>query len=713
MSHLVAICSLLFLVACHDSERSNPVDPELTPAVQLQVSVDDTSGAAIVSWTRYAGDQPFGEYRVLRTSGDSQIADTLAVIDDANQLSYLDTSVVVGVSYEYQVSVVNAGGYGVPTRVEESSRLNLVPVEIVDVAFESATASATIEWTPYAGPRFAGYELSRRTAGIEPVVVASIPDIATTSFVDTSLHGNIEYIYRLVVKTTRAESVPGTEVRVTSFHALTATWPLDIADGDFVRLYREQPDRITALVSSPDSIRVVHFDPDGTLIEEQLLLELPFIEDTGIGEPFEVFDPRSADTAPLPEGGRALSLINRQRDPRNNSKEERIPWLMTFAPDGEPMRRNVVSITREDIVEQLDGDQLELFETWRLDLYDLVLVQVGIVGDEIVVENGGEALEFVNLVESFYKPHVVSLEHTPRADFMMFVSTPGRIRVTMDTVWGREDAEQSSLCAWYDGDPGQSALCAVMGFTRGSDLDRRPAVWVHSADHLPESWQFRGPDIAKIVGAPYRVGLSLNAAEDGIEGWIDSPVLWKGEDTESPWATVSVGPAELAVTDADQSIGITPAGEETGIWTLDVPASQVRSWTTEERSIRWTGVCLPLASKILVRPGPPQADWDFATSTIGGETGTGDGQLIFPLSFDVGANGDFYVLDAGNSRIQRFDAEGKYLTQWGRRGDEPGAFEFIGRNSTPEEVSGNIVLDEEGYIYVADVGNKRIQKFAP
>jgi DNA-binding beta-propeller fold protein YncE len=74
-----------------------------------------------------------------------------------------------------------------------------------------------------------------------------------------------------------------------------------------------------------------------------------------------------------------------------------------------------------------------------------------------------------------------------------------------------------------------------------------------------------------------------------------------------------------------------------------------------------------------------------------------------------GLDGRFVVLDAGNSRIQVFDAEGNYVTQFGREGSGPGEFNF----GTVGELVGSIAVDDEGFVYVADVGNGRIQKFAP
>ena len=71
------------------------------------------------------------------------------------------------------------------------------------------------------------------------------------------------------------------------------------------------------------------------------------------------------------------------------------------------------------------------------------------------------------------------------------------------------------------------------------------------------------------------------------------------------------------------------------------------------------------------------------------------------------------MLDAGNARIQVFDPEGNYITRWGRKGSGDGEFDFGGSGGTPEDFAGSVAVDSEGFIYVADVGNRRIQKFAP
>lgn len=77
------------------------------------------------------------------------------------------------------------------------------------------------------------------------------------------------------------------------------------------------------------------------------------------------------------------------------------------------------------------------------------------------------------------------------------------------------------------------------------------------------------------------------------------------------------------------------------------------------------------------------------------------GAFFGPRAIAIAPDGTLYVTDAGNHRLQRFDAEGNVLGVYGGRGTAPGAFsEPVG-----------LAIDRAGNLYVADTWNRRIQKF--
>jgi DNA-binding beta-propeller fold protein YncE len=65
-------------------------------------------------------------------------------------------------------------------------------------------------------------------------------------------------------------------------------------------------------------------------------------------------------------------------------------------------------------------------------------------------------------------------------------------------------------------------------------------------------------------------------------------------------------------------------------------------------------------------------------------------------------NGDFYVTDGyGNARVHKYSPAGKLLFSWGESGTEPGQFNIVH----------NIGTDKDGWVYVADRENQRVQVF--
>jgi len=84
-----------------------------------------------------------------------------------------------------------------------------------------------------------------------------------------------------------------------------------------------------------------------------------------------------------------------------------------------------------------------------------------------------------------------------------------------------------------------------------------------------------------------------------------------------------------------------------------------------------------------------------------GESGIGNGQFGGLNDAALDSNGNIYVPDRSNHRIQKFDRHGNYLDQWGTFGSGNGQFH------DPK----GIALDSAGNIYVADRRNDRVQKF--
>lgn len=90
------------------------------------------------------------------------------------------------------------------------------------------------------------------------------------------------------------------------------------------------------------------------------------------------------------------------------------------------------------------------------------------------------------------------------------------------------------------------------------------------------------------------------------------------------------------------------------------------------------------------------------TLGIKGKSGADDKTFYKPTDIAFAKNGDFYVSDGyGNSRVVKFDKNGKYLFAWGKRGSGPGEFRL------PHSVA----VDSKDLVYVSDRENNRIQIF--
>ncbi|MBI5305404.1 MAG: TIGR03663 family protein [Chloroflexi bacterium] len=80
-----------------------------------------------------------------------------------------------------------------------------------------------------------------------------------------------------------------------------------------------------------------------------------------------------------------------------------------------------------------------------------------------------------------------------------------------------------------------------------------------------------------------------------------------------------------------------------------------------------------------------------------------------PWGIAVDKAGNVFVSDTWNHRVQKFDNNGKFLTTWGVNGDTRGV-----AHDSPLQFYGPraIMADAQGNVYIADTGNKRVTKFS-
>jgi tripartite motif-containing protein 71 len=87
--------------------------------------------------------------------------------------------------------------------------------------------------------------------------------------------------------------------------------------------------------------------------------------------------------------------------------------------------------------------------------------------------------------------------------------------------------------------------------------------------------------------------------------------------------------------------------------------------------------------------------------------------IAIPTSLAVDRQGNIYVVDAPSPRILKYDPQGTFVLQWGSKGSGDGQFEFVPDDPNAGPLAGFIAVDAQGNVYVSDSYNHRVQKFDP
>ena len=694
-------------------QSSDPkrIDGYATGAVRL-LPTDSPSATGItnLTWTRYRLPC-FESYQVHRRTVGTDQDPVLTIITDVGDTTFADTSALHEVDYLYRV-VVSAAGQQLPSNFMDG-RLTLTGVTITHAKFSSPTASCSLAWTPYAGPRFRAYEVRRHLEGIETKILDVINDRNMTHFIDSGLHGNKEYTYQILVSTEADEEIASQE-HSGRFHHRVAEWPLEMAGMAAARLHATESGRIEALVSSEDEVRLLVFDTEGALLEEQILYVRDYIS---LGTAPRI-TPQSVCTELGPDGQRFLTL----------ARTDQMVMVVVFTLGGEVITRDTTLFDMA-LPEGVPPEG-------EIALRVPTAIPAGFEQSE-VIQNSYVQFDNVDVYASGQTVLQEDFDEEMAGDWEVnYASVGTNPAVAEGRLWfactmsGRDAGPvRRSDPSWRElgVQVGMSMSAGAAGIVTVGQGDGR-SVWfwlierfdtarlqVVQADfdtttyEVPfELWQ----------SAWYRMGLWV---QDGrVTASVGEPFLWIEEQEEAPrWGSMAVVEDFVAFTSDQQRHTISVDGDMRQSEQASSATCDMRVWGSgRDRQI---AMCLPdehriLIGKLGVSTWNPRLNFpiDGATTSVvlGKGAGLADGLLLLPLSVDRGLDGRYYVLDAGNSRIQVFDAEGEYLTQWGTRGEDPGQFNF-GTGHDLGKFAGSICVDDEGYIYVADVFNHRVQKFTP
>jgi DNA-binding beta-propeller fold protein YncE/tetratricopeptide (TPR) repeat protein len=161
---------------------------------------------------------------------------------------------------------------------------------------------------------------------------------------------------------------------------------------------------------------------------------------------------------------------------------------------------------------------------------------------------------------------------------------------------------------------------------------------------------------------------------------------------------------------------------EKKMWVLDAGKNTIQIFSSErdDNPVLTPVSPLPIPEIAKEMPGEPTAiiinkrPWGLTGSSLTalgisgggraiGSAGSEPGLLKSARGVAVDGQGNFWVADTGNDRLQKFSLEGSLLQVMGKSGGGEGEF------SSPSAVA----VSPKGNLCIADTGNKRVQVFSP
>lgn len=144
------------------------------------------------------------------------------------------------------------------------------------------------------------------------------------------------------------------------------------------------------------------------------------------------------------------------------------------------------------------------------------------------------------------------------------------------------------------------------------------------------------------------------------------------------------------------------------------PAARMRLYIRKDVASQLWDYAVPETAQV-VKPDPYAGKAvNLQANVVIGLQGTGDAQFNLPRSLAIAPDGSIYVADTFNYRVQHFAADGTFIQQWGSKSPDcpyPGSPPSDVPSGTFCEPWG-IAVGKDGSVYVADTWNQRVQKFS-
>ncbi|HEU4322675.1 MAG TPA: flippase activity-associated protein Agl23 [Roseiflexaceae bacterium] len=264
-----------------------------------------------------------------------------------------------------------------------------------------------------------------------------------------------------------------------------------------------------------------------------------------------------------------------------------------------------------------------------------------------------------------------------------------------------------------------------------------PLLWPLQAEHWPDTWKFllyrQLPEPLRLDGRMMQVWVRRDLAPNGGGGGGQTGAASSSDAVKLVAEQVFGGPQTL---NQPRGIAVGPQG---AIYVVDTGSHSIKIFNpdgTLRRSVgslgsgtdqfnEPRGIAVDREGNLYVSDtwnarivkldpeGKTLKTWGTGGQDIGNgqragiTDGTVEGNARQPLDFfgprgiAVDDQGRVYLADTGNKRVVVMDSEGNFLFQWGSKGNAPGAFnEPIG-----------VAVDGMGRVYVADTWNSRVQVF--